>query len=379
MTKLLTIVGARPQFIKAAALSRVLQEDNKNRIQDLILHTGQHYDSNMSEIFFAEMQIPKPVFKLDIGSGSHGAQTGRMLGGIEEIILKEKPDGVLVYGDTNSTLAGALAGAKLHVPVIHVEAGLRSFNKRMPEEINRVSCDHMSTLLFTPTETGIRNLKREGIVHHPQQKLDADHPGVYHCGDVMYDNTLFYKKLAEEKSDILNKLGFEEEGYFLATMHRPSNTDDPKHLADILHALAAVAERHNAPVLLPLHPRTRAIIERRKDLQLPPDDRLRLLPPASFLDMIRLEAGARLILTDSGGVQKEAWFLEKAVVVMRDETEWVEIIEAGNGRLSGPDPAKIVDAAAHFMAEPPVRFPPIFGKGQAARQILDVIGSANWR
>lgn len=382
MIKLLTIVGARPQFIKAAALSRVIREEFSDSVKEVILHTGQHYDSSMSEIFFQEMGIPKPAYNLDIGSESHGVQTGRMIQGIEEVILKEKPGGVVVYGDTNSTLAGALAASKLHYPVIHIEAGLRSFNKQMPEEINRIACDHVSTLLFSPTATGVENLAREGIVHSSAGIHTFDQQGVFHCGDLMYDNTLYFKKLSVTQSTVRRDLGLEGREYLLATIHRPSNTDVEENLVQILGALKGIAAEKQIPVVLPLHPRTARIIGEMKGSAAPlvndPSGLVRLIPAVSFLDMISLEAGASVILTDSGGVQKEAWFMEKPVVVLRQETEWVEIIESGNGRLVGSDRAMIMDATRQYLESPPRSFPPLFGDGHAAREILKVLTTARW-
>ena len=382
MTKILSVIGARPQFIKAAAISRAISEEFSNEINEIILHTGQHYDESMSEIFFREMQIPAPEYHLDIGSSSHGLQTGRMIQGIEEVILKEKPQGVMVYGDTNSTLAGALAAAKLHIPVIHIEAGLRSFNKQMPEEINRITCDHVSTLLFSPTLTGVSNLAREGIVHNKSEPYTFDRQGVYHSGDVMYDNTLFFRKVAREKSSILGELDLEGTSYILATIHRPSNTDLPGNLKSILFGLDAIARESRTPVVLPLHPRTAGMIRKLEEQKLLDSkalsEHVRLIPPVSFLDMIKLESGASLVLTDSGGVQKEAWFMEKPVVVLREETEWTEIIQAGNGRLAGASQERILEAARHYLENPPSLFPPLFGNGNAAGEILKVLTTTRW-
>lgn len=383
MIKMLTIIGARPQIIKAAALSRAVEKSFKNQVHEVILHTGQHYDDSMSEIFFREMRIPKPDYNLKIGSASHAAQTGQMIEGIEKILLQEQPDGVVVYGDTNSTLAGALAAAKIHIPVIHIEAGLRSFNKAMPEEINRIVCDHVSTLLFSPTLTGIKNLEKEGIVHHENQSLSSDKQGVYHIGDVMYDNTLFFRTLALERSSILGNLGLKNTPYILATIHRPSNTDVTENLASIVRALDQVAREKGIDIILPLHPRTVAILKREKSAQsmqlIQSNELIHLIPAVSFLDMIRFEAGASVLLTDSGGVQKEAWFMEKPVVVLREETEWIEIIEAGNGVLTGADQEKIVDATTTFLDSSPGKYPPIFGDGRAAHHLLEILTTANWQ
>ena len=383
MIKMLTIIGARPQIIKAAAFSRAIEKSFKNHVREVILHTGQHYDDSMSEVFFREMQIPKPDHNLKIGSASHGAQTGQMIEGIEKVLLLEKPDAVVVYGDTNSTLAGALAAAKLHIPVIHVEAGLRSFNKAMPEEINRIACDHVSTLLFSPTLTGIKNLEKEGIVHHENQSLSSDKQGVYHIGDVMYDNTLFFRIIAMERSPVLGNLGLNNTPYILATIHRPSNTDVTENLVSIVRALDQIAREKKIDIVLPLHPRTVAILKREEFAQsmhlIQSNELIHLIPAVSFLDMIRLEAGASVLLTDSGGVQKEAWFMEKPVVVLREETEWIEIIEAGNGVLTGADQDKIVDATTTFLDSPPGEYPPIFGDGRAAHRLLEILTKANWQ
>ncbi len=382
MIKLLTIVGARPQFIKAAALNRVIREEYSNAVEEVLLHTGQHYDTSMSEVFFREMGIPEPANNLDIGSDSHGVQTGKMIQGIEEVIQKEKPKGVIVYGDTNSTLAGALAASKLHVPVIHIEAGLRSFNKQMPEEINRIVCDHVSTLLFSPTITGIENLSSEGIVHCQIEPHTFDQQGVYYSGDLMYDNTLHFKNLSVQKSSILQEMELEGKPYILATVHRPSNTDVEMNLQTIYAALREISFEKRIPVILPMHPRTEAAIEKMKSAgTLEPEDPnglVRFIPAVSFLDMISLESGASVILTDSGGVQKEAWFMEKPVVVLREETEWVEIIESGNGTLAGSNKEMIVEATRNFLDSPPDSFPPLFGNGHAAREILKVLTTAQW-
>jgi UDP-N-acetylglucosamine 2-epimerase len=320
---IVTIVGARPQFIKAAAVSRELRK----RFREILVHTGQHYDGNMSQVFFDELGIPRPDVNLEIGSGAHGAQTGAMLAAIEEVLLREKPDRVLVYGDTNSTLAGALAAAKLHIPVAHVEAGLRSFNRRMPEEINRVLTDHIADLLFCPSQTAVDHLAAEGIRR-----------GVHRVGDVMYEALMHAVSVARGKSDVLNRLGVAPGGYALATIHRAENTDDPARLARLVAALREVAR--DRPVLFPVHPRTRN--------RLPASaagDGLRLLEPAGYLDMARLEADAAVILTDSGGIQKEAYWLRVPCVTLREETEWVETVQQGWNVLAGAEPEVIVKAA----------------------------------
>ncbi|WP_066377099.1 non-hydrolyzing UDP-N-acetylglucosamine 2-epimerase [Anabaena sp. CA = ATCC 33047] len=319
--KILTIVGARPQFIKAAAVSRRLQ--SHPGIQEVLVHTGQHYDENMSDVFFQELEIPAPNYHLGVGSDSHGAQTGRMLEAIEKVLLAESPDWVLVYGDTNSTLAGAIAAVKLHIPVAHVEAGLRSFNRQMPEEINRVLTDHAADLLLAPTTAAVENLRHEGIT---EEKIHL-------VGDVMYDVAIDYAVKAEQKSLILEHLGLNPQKYILATIHRAENTDDPKRLEAIFTGLAAISQ--NIPVVLPLHPRTRAALSR-AGLWEKASQSLQLIEPVGYLDMVMLEKNAQLIATDSGGVQKEAFFYRVPCVTLRAETEWIELVQLGWNRLLPP-------------------------------------------
>lgn len=354
--KIVTVVGARPQFIKAAAVSRVISNQYAGRIQESLVHTGQHYDENMSGVFFQELGIPNPRYNLEVSGGHHGVMTGRMLEGVENVLLAEKPDWLLIYGDTNSTLAGALAAAKLHIPVAHVEAGLRSFNMRMPEEINRVLSDRVSSLLFCPTDIAVNNLAAEGITH-----------GVYNVGDVMYDVALYYRDKARLQSTILQRLGLVECEFALATCHRAENTDSPARLEAILTGLAAVAE--NMPVVMPLHPRTRKLIEERQlSARL---DSLLVVEPLAFLDMIALEQAARLILTDSGGVQKEAFFYEVPCVTMREETEWLETVESGWNRLVGADANLIASAAIEALDDGHDRkHVAPYGAGRAAENIL---------
>jgi UDP-GlcNAc3NAcA epimerase len=370
MLKILTIIGARPQIIKAAALSRAIQTDYANKIKEVILHTGQHYDENMSQIFFDELGIPAADHKLNIGSDTHGKQTAAMIKGIEEVIEMENPDFLVLYGDTNSTLAGAIAAVKIGIPIAHIEAGLRSFNKSMPEEINRITCDHCSTLLFSPTVAGVENLARESFPIHSKPPYDVDHPGVFHCGDVMYDNALHYAALAEEKSDILEKSGINEVGFVLATIHRDNNTDIPERLESIFSAIFRIAEDHQEKVVIPLHPRTLKMLDR----QLSPGllnkvksaSNIKIIPPVSFLEMILLEKNASLILTDSGGVQKESYFHHKACIILRAETEWVEIVENGSAIIADADEEKILAAYDHFSKTPPRSFPSLYGDGKAA-------------
>lgn len=413
--KILTVVGARPQIIKAAAISRAIKSSFFGKISEKILHTGQHYDANMSEVFFSELGIPAPDFNLNVGSGTHGSQTALMISGIEKILIAEKPDLLILFGDTNSTLAGAVAASKLHVPVAHIEAGLRSFNKSMPEEINRIMCDHASTWLFVPTIAGLTNLEREGFdvddSRIAQKKVNIDNPGVYHTGDIMYDNSLFFSDVADEKaplSGILRKVfkdGFRNLSaadragewhlkrgeYVLATIHRDNNTDNPERLNDIFRALADIAE--GVTVVVPLHPRTEKMLEKVLDPMLyervvrlreridsgdflsgalSDNPGILLLPPASFFEMISLEKGARMVITDSGGVQKEAFFFNKPCLILRHETEWVEIVECGAARLVDADYDSIIDGYSDFLNKS-VIYPEIFGDGRAAEKILGII------
>lgn len=315
--KILTIIGARPQFIKAATVSRAISKQNK--ITELIVHTGQHFDANMSEVFFEEMGIPEPDYHLGIGGGNHGNQTGQMLIAIEEVLIKEKPDWVLVYGDTNSTLAGALAASKLHIPIAHVEAGLRSFNKKMPEEINRILTDSVSDILFTPTITANKNLIKEGF----------DIEKIKQVGDVMYDAALFYSDFAETKSNILNRHELSSKGFILCTIHRAENTDDQKRLHAIFQNLEKVAKKHI--ILLPLHPRTKdSLIKINFNI---PESKIKFIDPVGYIDMVMLEKHSKLIITDSGGVQKEAYFHKVPCITLRDETEWVELVDHGYNKL----------------------------------------------
>lgn len=326
--KIVTVVGARPQFVKAAAVGRAL----RGCVREVLVHTGQHYDDSMSQVFFDELEIPRPDHHLGIGSGGHGVQTGAMLAAIEDVLQRETPDRVLVYGDTNSTLAGALAAAKLHIPVAHVEAGLRSFNRRMPEEINRVMTDHVSDLLFCPSEVAVENLSAEGI-----------RAGVHLSGDVMYEALMYAATLASRRSGVLDRMGLVPGGYALATLHRAENTDVPAHLDLLLAALDAVARR--MPVVFPVHPRTRGRLPAAGSERACGD--LRMIDPVGYLDMVRLEAGASVILTDSGGIQKEAYWLHVPCVTLRGETEWVETVRQGWNVLAGADADRIVHAATN--------------------------------
>ena len=368
--KIATIIGARPQFIKAAAISRAITGHNRNNsspvIEEILIHTGQHYDDYMSAIFFRELELPEPEYNLNIGSGSHGRQTGQMLTAIEEVLLKEQPDWVLIYGDTNSTLAGALAAAKLHIPIAHVEAGLRSFNRLMPEEINRIVADQLSSCLFCPSETAVENLLREGIGANAQNAKFQDlTPKVVITGDVMADALLFAVSTAAANSaDILVRLALQPQGYLLATVHRAENTDDAQRLANILSAFAAL----NEPVVFPVHPRTRKFLQ---ETGYQPPVNLKLIDPVGYFDIIALEKSARLLLTDSGGMQKEAYWLKVPCITLRDETEWIETVKLGWNILTGADRNLIIETVRTFKS--PSDHPPLYGDGNAAAQCLKAL------
>jgi UDP-GlcNAc3NAcA epimerase len=356
MKKIVTIVGARPQFIKAAAVSRTLRE----RHHEVLVHTGQHYDYEMSGIFFDGLELPRPDANLGVGSGSHGAQTGAMLKAIEDVLLAERPDWLLIYGDTNSTVAGALAAAKLGVPVVHVEAGLRSFNRRMPEEVNRVVADHLSDLLICPSETAVKNLATEGISRN-----------VYLVGDVMLDVLNWARqKLESRPSAILTRLGVVHQKYLVATVHRSENTDDPVRLSNILNTFNSLSE----PIVFPVHPRARKIMGQ-SGLRIEPH--VQLIDPVGYLDMVALTGSARLVLTDSGGLQKEACWLQVPCVTLRDETEWVETVDAGWNTLVGSDPQKIADAVR--SSAPAGVAPTLYGDGFAAARCVDLLGPSPCR
>ena len=357
MKKIITIVGARPQFVKAATLSRQFALFG---IEELIIHTGQHFDANMSEVFFEEMEIPKPAYQLDIHGLTHGAMTGRMLEGIETVLLKEKPDAVLVYGDTNSTLAGALAATKLHIPLIHVEAGLRSYNMDMPEEINRILTDRISDILFCPTDTAVNNLKREGF--------DTLQTQIIKNGDVMQDAAIYYAAKAEQKSEILSKINLPK--FVLGTIHRQENTDSPENLRNIISGLNEINKQ--VPVVVPIHPRTRNILAQQNIVP-----EFKLIDPVGYFDMILLLKNCELVITDSGGVQKEAFFFWKHCITLREQTEWVELVENGFNILVGSDVVKLAAAYEFFKTKKSDFSVDLYGKGQAAefaaRDILNFI------
>lgn len=357
--KIATIVGARPQFIKVAAVSRCIQNQFHRKIDEILVHTGQHYDENMSQVFFKELGITNPKYNLGIAGGTHGRMTGRMLEAIEEVLLIERPDVVLVYGDTNSTLAATLAAVKQNIPVAHVEAGLRSFNMHMPEEINRMLTDKASTYLFCPTETAVKNLAYDGI-----------NKGVHHVGDVMYDAALYFSKQATHKSHVLQQLDLSKEKFALATCHRQENTDEPSRLANILKALADIA--NEIPVVFPVHPRTYACIHRYELTHYL--KKLYAMEPLSYMDMSALEQAAKVILTDSGGIQKEAFFYGVPCITMRNETEWVETLTSGWNQLVGTDQEKICFSALHAKKGNHGYFP--YGDGNASKRIIDILFKA---
>ena len=362
--KIVTIIGARPQFIKAAPVSRAIAEHN--HLTEIIIHTGQHFDADMSDVFFIELNIPKPDYNLGINSASHGAMTGRMLEKIEEILIKEKADWVLVYGDTNSTLAGALAAVKLHIPIAHVEAGLRSFNREMPEEHNRVLTDHCADILFCPTQNAVDNLQAEGIINLDNTTPHSSRltPHVHLVGDTMYDAVLQFSEIARRQSTILEDLKIKPKEYLLATVHRPSNTDIPENLQNIISAFLEI----NEPIIFPVHPRTKKILESFSPSLLTPYSSLKMIPPVGYLDMLTLEQNAKAILTDSGGMQKEAYFFGVPCVTLRSETEWVETVEAGWNVVVGADGTRIVDAVRSFKTDKPR--PELYGDGQTAEKIV---------
>ena len=377
MLKILTIIGARPQFIKAATVSRAIAAHNAKvvsnnpysgghppfAITEIIVHTGQHFDANMSDIFFEELELPEPDYHLGVSGGGHGAMTGAMLEKLEPLLQELQPDRVLVYGDTNSTLAGALAAARLNIPVAHVEAGLRSYNRRMPEEINRILTDQLSTVLFCPTDTAMRNLEAEGFPHRLGQDTKQK---IVNSGDVMFDAALFYAKKARDQTDIFKTIPVTPGSYVLATVHRAENTDDPHRLRAIMDGLDATAKR--LPVILPLHPRTRGALK--KEALLP--EKIQLINPVGYIDMVALETNAAVIATDSGGVQKEAYFHGVPCVTLRDETEWTELVDAGWNRLAPPGKTDIRDAIFSAAKTRGQDVRP-YGKGHAAELIVETL------
>jgi len=362
--RIVSIIGARPQFIKAAMVSRAIQSYNqkkkKGKISHIVIHTGQHYDYAMSQAFFDQLPLPTPHYHLGVGSGNHGWMTGTMLPRIESVLIEARPDWVLVYGDTNSTLAGALTAAKMTIPLAHVESGLRSYNRQMPEEINRVLTDHISNLLFCPTRNSVKNLRKEGIKR-----------GIYETGDVMFDAFLTYRDKAVKKSKILSRYGLPPGNYSLATVHRQENTEDRSRLAGIFKAFEEIATKEN-PLIVPLHPRTVSAIQREK-IHFTRNAYFQLISPLSYMDMLALVIQAKIILTDSGGVQKEAFFARVPCVTLRNETEWVETVQTGWNRLSGTEPEMIIQAFDEAKKSNFQSAGGLFGDGKAAEKIVDLI------
>ena len=376
--KLLNIVGARPQIIKASAISRAIRRTFREHFDEIIVHTGQHYDKELSGVFFAELDIHRPDYNLGVGSAHHGKQTAMMIIGIEEVLLKEKPDCVVLYGDTNSTLAGAVAASKLHFPVIHIEAGMRSFNKTMPEELNRIMSDHASTLLFAPTNAAFKNLRNEGFKPENSPPYTIDNPKIYLTGDIMYDNTLFFSELAEKKKpDFLADLGLQPGNFVLVTIHRDINTDDHLRLQNIIRTLISLASENEITMVMPFHPRTTGTLKSKLgDLnkELHKNKNIIIIPPVSYLEMILLEKHCRIIITDSGGVQKESHFFKKPCIVLRKETEWIELVKNGTTKLADANPEHIsVDFLGFMDNHRTLEYPKFYGDGKAAEFILNEI------
>jgi UDP-GlcNAc3NAcA epimerase len=376
--KIVTIIGARPQFIKAAAVSREIERNPE--IKEIIIHTGQHFDEDMSGVFFQEMQIPTPNYNLEINSISHGAMTGRMLEKIECILLKEKPDFVMVYGDTNSTVAGALAAKKLHIKVIHIEAGLRSFNMQMPEEINRIITDRISDILCCPTNTAMINLQKEGLIADAQnsefkrKEFDRFYPLVVQTGDVMLDVAEYYSQFSEKYSLVMNRLGLKDQEFILCTIHRAENTDNHARLMSIIEALNEISKQ--VKVVLPLHPRTRKILEKSfSQLLKSKNQTLEFISPVGYFDMVELLKHAKLVMTDSGGLQKEAFFFNKPCITLRDQTEWTELVDCGANQLVGAKKDKIINAFKIALSTK-VNKAPIYGAGNASVKIIECIMQA---
>lgn len=377
--KIVTIVGARPQIIKAAAISRAIKNSFSNQIEEVIVHTGQHYDENMSALFFDELEIPTEKYNLGVGSQTHSQQTAMMMTELEKVLLIEKPDAVVVYGDTNSTLAASITASKMFIPIVHIEAGLRSFNKKMPEEINRICCDHVSTLLFAPTNAAIKNLAKENFAINTRPPFTIDKPAVFHCGDVMFDNSIYFKGKAERNSTIVNQLGISKDNFVLVTIHRDSNTDNAANLTIIFKSILEIAEERQIDFVIPLHPRTRKMMESLLNKsfikKMEDNKRIKIISPVSFLDMIALEASCKMIMTDSGGVQKESYFFNKPCIILRNETEWIELVKQGTAKICGANKTKIKNAFTYYDSKTDLAFPPIFGDGKAAEFICKEIVS----
>jgi len=377
MIKLINLIGARPQIIKAAAISRAINNSFSDKIEDVIVHTGQHYDKNMSGHFFEQLNIPEPKYNLECGSASHARQTALLMERTEDVLIKEKPDFLLVYGDTNSTLAAALVASKMGIEVIHVEAGLRSFNKSMPEEINRIVCDHVSTLLFCPTKTAVKNLTNEGFNCTTKDTNTPDCPGVIHSGDIMYDNSLYFAKLAKNKSTVLKNLSIQDSDFVLFTMHRDMNTDNLDRLSSILKAVSKFIKDSGKKVVFPVHPRTKKMMKQLltssflNELKNIPN--LIMTEPLNFFDITILEQNCSMIVTDSGGIQKESFFFKKPCVVLRPETEWVELIESGNAVIADADYDIIYNSLMNYPGKHELKYPAFYGNGNAANLVCESI------
>lgn len=376
MKRLLTIVGARPQIIKASAISRAIRDHHSHELEEILVHTGQHYDKEMSDVFFEELEIPEVKHHLGIGSGSHAEQTGRMMMAIDEVIDREAPNAILLYGDTNSTLAASVTAIKKHVPVIHVEAGVRAFKKRNPEEVNRFITDHMSGLLFVPTQEGMENLEHEGVSTENQDPPSADRPWVRHYEDIMLDNTRYVLSKNEERN-IKKEYGIESEAYWVGAIHRPFNTDEGENLLQIFRAFHQLTEEFEHDIVIPLHPRTRKKLDEKEGAEwrtILENPRVRIMKPASFTDMSLLLQGCEAVFTDSGGVQKEAFFLQKPCLVLNEVTPWNLLLQQGTNILTYSDTDRIVEGYRDLMdRKDELEFPPLFGQGNGAPFMLKEI------
>lgn len=372
MIKLLSVVGARPQFIKAAALHRVIKKHFQDKINEVVVHTGQHYDDSMSKVFFDELELPEPQYNLGINKLSSAAQLSEMISGIDKVLVNDQPGAVLVYGDTTSTLAGALAAQKNNIPLLHVEAGMRSHNKSQPEEVNRILTDHISTLLFCSSQSAIDHLENENIKHVATNKNSIQQPGVFLCGDVMADNILFYADKAKLEAKILQKLNVQSKKFLLATIHRADTADNVDQLQSIFKAFDAITKQETIPLLVPLHPRTKNNLNKEVQ-QLINNGLIKIIDPVSYLEMIALQENAAMVFTDSGGMQKESYLLKTPCVVLRNETEWTELILNGNNILSGTDSEKICKAYKTLSEKNDFVFPALYGNGNAAEKICEII------
>lgn len=373
---IVAFIGARPQIIKHSAIERAVKDHFLDRINLITIHSGQHYSAEMSDIFFEEMGIDPPHLNLNVGSSSHALQTAIMMEKLDHYLEQNPCDAFLVYGDTNSTLAGALVASKRHIPVVHIEAGLRSFDKMMPEEINRIMTDHVSSLLFCPTKAAIHNLKNESVVHHEVGRINQ--PAVFYCGDIMYDNSLYFSNVSRGKTNFTDQLHLIDNQYILATVHRESNTEDPKKLASIFRAFLRITKETELKIVLPLHPRTKKAIKLLPNeiiQNLEKDSSIQIIEPVGFLEMIALEKYAKMIVTDSGGVQKEAYFFQKPAIILRPNTEWVEIVQNGCAQTVDTDIDKIIQAVHYYLTKGNLQFPAVFGDGNAAQFILSKIYS----